>query len=176
VDTFGVGERLITACSEPVFGGVYKLVALEQGGRLIPKIKISEDPEKIINPHFKQVYRLYSKGNNRAIGDVITLFDERIDGGAPYELFHPDFTWKRKIVRNFVAKPLLVPVFVQGRMVYESPDIHEIRAYCRQQVDQTLWDEVKRFEYPHRYYVDLSKRLWDIKQALLSEEAQKYEA
>jgi nicotinate phosphoribosyltransferase len=176
VDTFGVGERLITACSEPIFGGVYKLVALEQRDRLIPKIKISEDPEKIINPHFKQVYRLFSKGSHRAIGDVITLFDEHIDGSAPYELFHPDFTWKRKIVRNFEAKPLLVPIFVKGRRVYNSPDIHEIQAYCRQQVDQTLWDEVKRFEYPHRYYVDLSKKLWDIKQALLSEEARKYEA
>jgi nicotinate phosphoribosyltransferase len=175
VDIFGVGERLITAYSEPIFGGVYKLVALEKDGRLIPKIKISEDPEKIINPHFKQVYRLYSKDSHRAIGDVITLFDETIDEASPYELFHPDFTWKRKIVRDFTAKPLLVPIFVGGRRVYESPDIREIQEFCRLQVDQTLWDEVKRFENPHRYYVDLSQRLWDIKQNLLREETRKYE-
>ncbi|MDR1204706.1 MAG: nicotinate phosphoribosyltransferase [Peptococcaceae bacterium] len=175
VDTFGVGERLITACSDPIFGGVYKLVAMEKDGRLVPKIKISEDPEKIINPHFKQVYRLYSKGSHRAIGDVITLFDEGIDESRPYELFHPDFTWKRKTVRDFEAKPLLTPVFAGGKRVYESPGVHEIRDFCRRQVDQTLWDEVKRFENPHRYYVDLSQKLWDIKQNLLREETRKYE-
>jgi nicotinate phosphoribosyltransferase len=118
---------------------------------------------------------LYSKDSNRAIGDVITLFNEEIDENAPYELFHPDFTWKRKVVRDFTAKPLLTPVFAGGRRVYECPDIHEIQTYCRQQVNQTLWDEVKRFENPHRYYVDLSQKLWDIKQNLLREETRKYE-
>ena len=163
IDSFGVGERLITAKSEPVFGGVYKLTAVEEDGKIIPKIKVSENVGKITNPGFKQLYRLYDRDTDKAIADVITLHDEEIDDTKPYEIFHPLYTWKRKTVTNFYARKLLVKIFDKGKQVYESPNIHEIRNYCKEQID-TLWDEVKSFENPHEYFVDLSKPLWNIKQ------------
>ena len=166
IDLFGVGERLITAKSNPVFGGVYKLVAVEKNGNIIPKIKISENPEKITNPHFKKVYRIFDNETGTAIADQLCVYDETIDENSPLELFDPVQVWKTKTVTNFTAKELLVPVFKDGECVYESPSIHEIRDYCKAQI-MTLWDEVKRFENPHRYYVDLSRKLWDIKQELL---------
>lgn len=168
IDSFGVGERLITAKSDPIFGGVYKLTAVEVDGKIIPKIKISENVEKITNPGFKQLYRLYDRDTNKAIADVITLHDEEIDDTKPYEIFHPLYTWKRKTVTNFYAKKLLVKIFDKGKQVYTSPDIHTIKKYCKQEVDN-LWDEVKRFEKPHQYFVDLSQKLWDIKHKLLEE-------
>lgn len=168
VDMFGVGERLITSKSEPVFGGVYKLAAVEENGRIIPKIKVSENVEKITNPCFKQVYRLYSRENNKAIADVITLADENIDDTRPYTIFDPEYTWKRKRITDFYAKKLLVKIFEKGKCIYNSPDIVDIRKYCAEQIG-TLWDEVLRLENPHRYYVDLSKPLWDIKAKLLDE-------
>jgi len=166
LDTFGVGERLITSRSEPVFGGVYKLVAIEKEGEVIPKIKISENPAKITTPHFKKVYRIYSKDTGKAEADLICLHNEKIDFDQPLELFDPDATWKRKTFTNIEAKELLVPIFYSGLLVYRVPDIQASRAYCQRQVD-ALWDEVKRFENPHNYYVDLSQKLWDIKQELL---------
>ena len=166
IDSFGVGERLITAKSSPVFGGVYKLVAKEQGGKVIPKIKISENPEKITNPHFKKIYRIYDNETGTAIADLLTVFDETIDEAQPLELFDPVETWKKKEVTNYTARELLVPIFRSGECVYETPHIADIQKYCREQVD-TLWEEVKRFENPHRYYVDLSQKLWDIKHELL---------
>ena len=166
IDLFGVGERLITAKSNPVFGGVYKLVAVEKNGEIIPKIKISENPEKITNPHFKKVYRIFDNETGTAIADQLCVFDESIDENEPLELFDPVQVWKTKVVSNFTAKELLVPIFKNGECVYESPSIHEIRDYCKSQI-MTLWDEVKRFENPHKYYVDLSRKLWDIKQGLL---------
>ncbi len=167
IDSFGVGERLITSKSEPVFGGVYKLAAIEApDGTIIPKIKISENPAKITTPHFKSVYRLFEKGSGKAIADLLTLRDETIDESRPLELFDPEATWKRKTVTDFTAKPLLEPIFLGGKLVYRVPAIEESRTYCARQVD-TLWDEVKRFENPHNYYVDLSQKLWDIKQELL---------
>ena len=166
VDSFGVGERLVTAKSDPVFGGVYKLAAVEKDGEMIPKIKVSENVEKITNPGFKTPWRLYERATGKAIADVITLHDEVIDDSKPYEIFHPEYTWKRKTIKNFVAKPLQVPIFVQGNCVYESPDLQEIQQFCKEQIG-TLWDEVLRFEHPHKYYVDLSKKLWDMKHALL---------
>ena len=166
VDLFGVGERLITSRSEPVFGGVYKLVALEENGKLEPKIKISENVGKITNPGFKNVWRLYDRVSGKAIADVITLRDEVIDENSPYELFDPEHTWKRKRVENFHAKKLQIPLLEKGKVVYENPGLNAIRDYCREQVD-TLWDEVKRLENPHRYYVDLSQPLWDLKAGLL---------
>ena len=166
IDTFGVGERLITAKSSPVFGGVYKLVAKEEGGEVVPKIKISENPEKITNPHFKKIYRIYDNETGTAIADLLTIFDETVDESEPLELFDPIETWKKKTVTNYTARELLVPVFESGECVYELPHISAIQQYCREQVD-TLWEEVKRFENPHRYYVDLSKKLWDIKHRLL---------
>lgn len=167
VDMFGVGERLITSKSEPVFGGVYKLAAVEKEGEIIPKIKISENPEKITNPHFKKLYRLYSNESGKAIADVITMYDEVINESKPYLLFDPIHIWKKKWVENFTAVPLCQKIFDKGELVYDVPSIDESRAYCEDQIDK-LWDEVKRFENPHTYYVDLSKKLWDIKQELLN--------
>lgn len=167
VDSFGVGERLITAASDPVFGGVYKLAALEQDGRIIPRIKVSENVAKITNPDFKKVYRLYDRDTGKAIADVITRHDEEIDDSKPYEIFDPEHTWKRKVVENFRAALLQVPLFKNGQCVYQSPSVKEIKEFCARQVG-TLWDEVLRFENPHNYYVDLSQALWDEKQALLS--------
>ncbi len=167
ITSFGVGERLITSRSEPVFGGVYKLVAVEDGnGTVIPKIKVSENVEKITTPGFKQVYRLYSRENSAAIADVITLSDEVIDDTKPYEIFDPEHTWKRKKIEDFYARPLLKPIFRKGECVYTPPSLEALREYCKMETDG-LWDEVKRFENPHKYYVDLSKKLWDIKYGLL---------
>ncbi len=168
VNSFGVGERLITSKSEPVFGGVYKLVAMEKDGDIIPKIKVSENVAKITNPCFKKVYRLFANDTGKAIADVITLAEEKIDSTKEYEIFDPEHTWKRKKVSDFTAVELQVPVFKKGKCVYESPQLSEIKEYCNKQLD-TIWDEVKRFENPHKYYVDLSEKLWNIKYKLLAE-------
>lgn len=170
IDSFGVGERLITAKSEPVFGGVYKLCALEQNGRLIPKIKISENTEKITNPGFKSVYRLYDKTTDKAIADVITLAEEEMpqEGENGYEIFDPNAVWKRKHIKNFYAKDIREQIFKEGKLVYESPDIETVKQFCYDQVE-TLWEEILRFENPQTYYVDLSQRLWDMKNALIEE-------
>jgi len=167
IDAFGVGERLVTSKSDPVFGGVYKLAAIEdEEGNIIPKIKISENIAKITNPHFKKIYRLYDRTEHKAIADVLCLHDEVIDDTKPYEIFDPDYTWKRKTLTDFVAEELMKPIFRQGVCVYDRPDTEAIRAHCRAQLDMQ-WEEVKRFDNPHNYYVDLSQRLWDCKQALL---------
>lgn len=168
IDSFGVGERLITAKSQPVFSGVYKLTAVEEDGKIISKIKISSNVGKITTPGFKQIYRLFDKETHKAIGDVVTEHNEVIDDSRPYEIFHPLFTWKRKTIENFYAKKLLVQIFENGNQVYESPSIEEIRDYCNNQLD-SLWDEVKRFEKPHEYIVDLSQSIWDVKDRLLKE-------
>ena len=167
IDLFGVGERLITARSEPVFGCVYKLAAVEdEAGNIIPKIKISENVGKITNPHFKKVYRFYGNDTGKAIADYICLHDEVVDDSRDLEIFDPQATWKRKNIYNFTAKELLVPIFQNGELVYNMPSLPDIQKYCAAQVD-TLWDEVQRFDNPHTYYVDLSQKLWDIKYALL---------
>ena len=167
IDMFGVGERLITAKSEPVFGGVYKLVAVEQpDGTVLPKIKISENIGKITNPHFKRLYRFIGNDTGKAIADYMTVYDETVDDSGEMEIFDPEATWKTKTVYNFTAKELLVPIFKNGKLVYDLPDLKTIRQYCMEQVE-TLWDEVKRFDNPHTYYVDLSQKLWDIKYGLL---------
>ena len=166
INSLGVGERLITARSEPVFGGVYKLVAIESEGKIIPKIKISENVDKITIPGFKQVYRLYDKTSGKATADVISLHDEIIDESKPYQIFHPLYTWKKKTLTNFTARKLLIKIFDKGNCVYESPNIKDIQKYCKEQIS-TLWDEVLRFENPHEYFVDLSDILWNIKTDLL---------
>ena len=167
IDSFGIGERLITSKSEPVFGGVYKLAAVENsGGCIVPKIKVSENVEKITTPHFKHVYRLFDNQTGKAVGDVITIHDETIDEKRPYTLFHPIHTWKQKIVTDFTARPLHVQLFKKGRCVYKCPDIEQIRTYCAAELD-TLWDQIKRFENPQTYFVDLSKNLWQVKNQLL---------
>ena len=167
IDMFGVGERLITARSEPVFGGVYKLAGVEdEAGNIIPKIKVSENITKITIPHFKKTYRLFDRATGKAEADYVCLHDETVDESKPLELFDPHSTWKRKTLTNFTAKPLQQPIFLGGKLVYQKPDLAEIQTYCMQQVD-TLWDEVKRFDYPHKYYVDLSEKLYNIKHELL---------
>ncbi len=169
IDMFGVGERLITAKSEPVFGGVYKLAAVEDNaGNIIPKIKISENTGKITNPHFKKLYRFYGNDTGKAIADYICLHDETVDDSGEMEIFDPEATWKTKTVYNFTAKELMLPIFKNGKLVYQCPALDDVRRYCMEQVD-TLWDEVKRFDNPHTYYVDLSKKLWDIKIGLLKD-------
>ena len=167
VDSYGVGERLITASSEAVFGGVYKLAAVEKKGEIIPKIKISENATKITLPGVKIPWRLYDRETGKAIADVITLNNEKICSDEPYELFDPEHTWKRKVVSDFVAKKLQVKIFEKGRQVYQSPSVKEISDYRAEQVD-SLWDEVTRFENPHTYYVDLSEQLWDLRHELLN--------
>ena len=167
IDLFGVGERLITAKSEPVFGGVYKLAAVEEpDGTIVPKIKISENVVKITNPHYKKLYRFFAKDTGKAIADYMTVYDEVVDDSKDLEIFDPEATWKTKQVYNFTAKELQVPIFKGGELVYELPTLEEIRSYCKEQVE-TLWDEVKRFDNPQTYYVDLSQKLWDVKYGLL---------
>ena len=169
IDMFGVGERLITSKSEPVFGGVYKLVAVEDNDEnIITKIKISENVVKITTPGFKQVHRLYSKSDSRAIADVITMHGETIDNNKPYTIFDPEHTWKKKTVTDFYSRELLKPIFEKGKCVYECPDLNVLREYCKMEIDG-LWDEVKRFENPHTYYVDLSEKLWNLKHTMLEE-------
>ena len=168
IDLFGVGERMITARSEPVFGGVYKLVAVEKDGEIVPKIKRSENVEKITVPHFKKLYRFYGRDTGKAIADYMTVYDETVDDSSDFTIFDPYTTWKKKNVYNFNARELLVPIFLNGKRVYDCPPLDEVRKYCAQQVD-TLWDEVKRFENPHSYYVDLSQKLWNIQQELLEQ-------
>ena len=169
IDVFGVGERLITAKSDPVFGGVYKLVAVEDdGGNVVPKIKVSENVTKITNPHFKKLYRFFDRDTGKAIADELCVYDETIDENAPHTIFDPDAIWKKTTLKNFYAKELLVPVLMDGKLIYDLPGIEQIKSYCAEQVD-LLWDEVKRFENPHTYYVDLSQKLWDIKWNLLKD-------
>ena len=167
VDAFGVGERLITAKSDPVFGGVYKLCAVEDAeGNIVPKIKISENVGKITTPHFKKVYRLRGRDTGKAEADLICVYDEIVDDTKPIELFDPQHTWKRKILENYTATELLVPIFKEGKQVYKLPTLSEIRRHCEKEIEG-MWDEVRRFNNPHNYYVDLSQKLWDIKQSML---------
>lgn len=169
IDVFGVGERLITAKSDPVFGGVYKLAAVEgENGRIVPKIKVSENLSKITNPHFKKLYRLFDKKSGMAIADELCVHDEIINEDEPHTIFDPDATWKTKTLTNFIARELHMPIFKNGILVYTPPGIERIKTYCAEQIG-LLWDEVKRFENPHTYYVDLSQKLWNVKQRLLKE-------
>ncbi|WP_195988564.1 nicotinate phosphoribosyltransferase [Clostridium sp. D53t1_180928_C8] len=168
IDVFGVGERLITAKSEPVFGGVYKLVAVEEKGKIFPRIKLSENIEKVTNPGYKTVWRLFDKESNKAIADVLTVGDEIIDDSKEYEIFDPVYTWKRKLLTNYYARKIQVPIFIKGECVYKSPNLEDIRKYSLEQVD-SLWDEVKRFTNPQGYYVDLSEKLWKLKNNMIKE-------
>lgn len=166
VDVFGVGEQLITAASNPVFGGVYKLAAIERDGKVIPKIKISENASKITTPGVKEIWRLFNNDTKKAVADVITLYDEVIDDSEHYEIFDPEHTWKKKTITNFTAKKLRVKIFENGQKCYESPSIDEIKSYCKDQLDM-LWPEIKRLQYPYEYYVDLSMDVWKQKRQLI---------
>lgn len=172
VDTFGVGERLITSKSEPVFGGVYKLVGVEENGEVVPRIKLSENVEKVTNPHFKGLWRLYGRNTGKAIADILTVYDEIIDDSKPYKIFDPIYTWKRKVIENYYVRNLFVKVFDKGNLVYKLPSIEEIREYCSNEV-KSLWEELKRFENPHNYYVDLSEKLWKTKNNLIEQYKEK---
>ncbi len=166
VDVFGVGEQLITAASNPVFGGVYKLAAIERDGEVIPKIKISENASKITTPGVKEIWRLFNNDTKKAVADVITLYDEVINDSEHYEIFDPEHTWKKKTITNFTAKKLRVKIFENGQKCYESPSINEIKSYCKDQLDM-LWPEIKRLQYPYKYYVDLSMDVWKQKRQLI---------
>jgi nicotinate phosphoribosyltransferase len=167
VDGFGVGERLITSKSHPVFGAVYKICAVEDGeGNIIPKIKISENVGKITTPHYKKLYRLRGRESGKAEADLICVYDEVLDDTKPIELFDPEYIWKRKILENYTADELLIPIFEDGKQVYTIPTLEAVREHCRQEIEG-MWDEVKRFTNPHNYYVDLSQKLWDIKHEML---------
>ena len=168
IDTLGVGERLITSKSDPVFGCVYKLVAVEKNDAIVPKIKISENAAKITNPGFKKVFRIYDNVTKKALADLICMNDEVINTNEDLEIFDPEQTWKRKTITNYYIKELLQPIFVNGKQVYELPSLEEIREYCKNEVD-SLWDEIKRLVNPHKYYVDLSQKLWDLKQKMLND-------
>ncbi len=168
IDSFGIGEKLITSRTNPVLGGVYKLVAVKKDGDYIPKIKISESFEKVTIPYRKKLWRIYSRETGKALADYLTIYDEDPSGLDEITIFSPLEPWKKQTLENVYIKEMLVPVFVKGKKVYESPSLKEIRAYCAAQLD-TLWDEVKRLEYPHKYYVDLSDRLWTAQRKLLEE-------
>lgn len=167
IDSFGVGENLITAKSDPVFGAVYKLVAIQEGENIIPKIKISENTVKITNPGFKKVYRFYAKDSHKALADVITLDEEKISNDN-YTIFDPQTPWKKKVLRNYTVRPLQEEIFMDGKLVYNPPVLSDIAIVARKELN-TLWDELKRLENPHKYYVDLSFELWDMKNRMLSE-------
>lgn len=169
IDAFGVGERLITSKSDPVFGGVYKVCAIEnEDGSITPKIKISENVGKITTPHFKKLYRLRGRDTGKAEADLICVYDETVDDTKPLEIFDPQHTWKRKVIENFTATELLVPIFKDGKQVYTLPSIEEIKAHCKEEIEG-MWDEVKRFTNPHNYYVDLSEKLWQIKNDMIAQ-------
>lgn len=166
IDIFGVGERLITAKSDPVFGAVYKIIAKEVDGDIIPIIKISDNPEKVTTPHFKRVYRVYGE-DDEAIADFVAVHDEVFDESEPLVLFDPVHTWKNKTLIDYKLKDMREIIFKNGELVYDLPSLKEVRALATKNT-KSLWPELRRFSFPHKYYVDLSKKLWDIKNDLLS--------
>lgn len=166
IDSFGVGERMITARSEPVFGAVYKIAAVEENGTFEPRIKISENVEKITNPGLKQVYRIYD-ADGQAIADLLATDDQPVDASEKFRYVDPKKPWKNRYFENCTAKALQVPIFKDGKQVYEAPDIREIRAYVKRQLSEEIWEEEQRFENPHEHYVDMTPELYEIKMNLL---------
>ncbi len=170
INSMGVGENLVCSKSAPVFGGVYKLSSVFENGKMIPKIKISENIEKVTNPGFKNLYRLYDKSSNKAVADLMTLYDEFIDPNQDLTIYHQMNSWKNKTLSGgtYEMKDLLEPIFVGGKLVYDVPTLEQIRAYSEMEFSK-IWDEVLRFEYPQVYYVDLSKQLLDLKLSMLED-------
>ena len=171
IDSWGVGTNLITSKNTPAFGGVYKLSAIKnENGEFIPKIKISENTEKITNPGNKTIYRIYEKETGKIKADLICFADETFDESQDLLLFDPLETWKKTKLAGgtYTMREMLVPIFKNGECIYTSPSVTEIAEYCKQEKD-SLWDETKRLFYPHRVYVDLSQRLYDVKKALLDQ-------
>ena len=167
IDVWGVGTRMITSMDNPALGGVYKLSAEEVDGKFVPRIKISENPAKITNPGVKQLYRFYDRRSGKALADLLALDEEDFSSGEPLEIFDPENTWKRMTLCDYRMRQLLVPVFENGELVYVSPALSEIAAYAKQEME-TFWDEYKRLNRPHRYKVDLSQKLYDLKLQLLA--------
>ncbi len=174
IDGFGIGEKLITAMSDPVFGGVYKLVAIKKDEKFIPRIKLSESVDKMTTPHLKKLYRVYDIETGFAEADLICMHDETPDESKVLTLFDPIETWKRTTFKNYKLEPLHKLIFDRGELCYKSPAIEAIRKYCLDSIDK-LWDEVVRMENPHTYYVDLSKKLWDERYRLLTEKQNEME-
>ena len=163
IDSWGVGTRLITSEDLPALGGVYKLAAvIEKDGTVTPKIKLSDNTAKITNPAFKNLYRLYDKDDGMAIADLITLHNEKVEEDQPLTLFHPIETWKEHVVENFHAVPLLTPIVLQGKLVYEFPHIMDVQAYSKNELAK-FWEEYLRLDVPQLYKVDLSKKLHKLK-------------
>ncbi|MFV0254722.1 MAG: nicotinate phosphoribosyltransferase [Erysipelotrichaceae bacterium] len=165
IDIFGVGEQLITSASKPVLGGVYKVVAYQENGVVIPTIKLSDTKIKITNPGHKKLYRFYDNNTNKALGDVIALADEVISQDE-YELFDPVDTYKRKVINNYTLREMQEQVYQQGKLVYRLPSTNDIITYHQKELE-TIWDELKRLKFPHEYYVDLSAELWVLKEGLI---------
>ena len=168
IDTWGVGTRMITGDGCPALGGVYKLSAEYVGGRVVPKIKKSENPIKVTNPGVKKIFRIFDNETGRALADLIALEHETIDESMPLEIFDPIDTWKRKTITNFHVRELLVPLVRDGKRVYDLPALREICDYARQELS-AFWDTYRRLNNPHVYKVDLSQELYDLKQQLLHE-------
>lgn len=168
IDSYGVGERMITAKSDPVFGGVYKLVAVKDGDNFVPKIKISENIEKITNPGKKKLWRIYSKETGYGLADLLTLYDEEVDGEKPFPYIDELKPWKKMRFENVIAKPLQMTIFKDGKLVYRKPELKEIREYVDFQLKNQVWEEEQRFENPHIHYLDLSEKLYQVKEALLA--------
>ncbi len=168
IDSFGVGENLICSKNSPVFGGVYKLAAIKEGDVWVPKIKISDNVGKVTNPGVKDLYRIYDKESKMAVADLMTLYDEQIDPEQDLTIYHQMDRWKYKVIPggSYEVRSLLVPVFQGGNLVYDMPALEDIRSYCKDELD-TIWDEIKRFVNPQEYYVDLSRKLLDLKLGLL---------
>ena len=167
-DSYGVGERMITSKSDPVFGGVYKLAAVKnESGEFVPRIKISENIEKITNPGRKKLWRIYSRETGYALADLITMYDEVVDDSKPYEYVNPVKPWKKMTYEDFEARPLQQSIFKDGKLVYDKPELKDIRAYVDYQLANQIWEEEQRYENPHIHYVDLSPKLYEIKKSML---------
>ncbi|MCR5468767.1 MAG: nicotinate phosphoribosyltransferase [Lachnospiraceae bacterium] len=166
IDSFGVGERLITAKSDPVFGAVYKMAAVEEEGKFLPRIKISENVEKITNPGLKKVYRIYDE-EGKSVADLLARAEDEVDLSKPYRFVEPERPWKNRFFENFTAKELQVPIFKDGKLVYELPTLQEIRNYVADQLENEVWEEEQRFENPHTHYMDMSPELYEDKMNLL---------
>ena len=170
IDSFGVGENLICSKNSPVFGGVYKMVAAQENGEMVPKIKISDNVEKVTNPGIKNLYRIMDKETGKSLADLMTLEEEVIDPEQDLTIYHAMSKWKNKTIPGgtYEIRNLLVPIFRNGQLVYDLPTLKGIRDYSQREMD-TLWEEIKRFTYPQEYYVDLSEKLIDLKLKMLQE-------
>ena len=166
IDSFGVGERMITAKTDPVFGAVYKICAVEENGKFAPRIKVSETVEKITNPGLKSVYRVYDE-EGHAVSDLIAGFDEKVDFSTPYRYVDPEKPWKNRSYENCTAKPLLHKVIESGKRLTKTKTLQELQAYVKKQLDNEIWEEEQRFENPHKHYNDMSPDYYEMKMSML---------